>query len=63
MKTQTTNDQSRDKQNTSEEAVQRRAYELFVARGQEPGHELEDWLQAEEEIRQGRKQNFHAQKL
>lgn len=63
MKTQTAHDQSRDKQNTSEEVVQRRAYELFVARGQEPGHELEDWLQAEEEIRQGRKQNFHAQKL
>ena len=61
MKTQATSDQSRGKE-TSSEAVQRRAYELFVARGQEPGHELEDWLQAEEEIGQGRHQNAHAQK-
>ena len=31
-------------------SVQERAYELFLQRGQEPGHELEDWLQAEREI-------------
>ncbi len=30
--------------------IQERAYELFVKRGSEPGHELEDWLQAEREI-------------
>ena len=28
----------------------RRAYQLYQARGGEPGHELEDWLQAEREI-------------
>jgi hypothetical protein len=27
-----------------------RAYELFEQRGREPGHELDDWLQAEAEI-------------
>lgn len=34
-----------------EEEIRGRAYELFEARGGEVGHELEDWLQAEEEIR------------
>ena len=34
-----------------EEEIRRRAYELFEARGGEGGHELEDWLRAEEEIR------------
>lgn len=61
MKTQAMHDQSRGTE-TAQEAVQRRAYELFVARGKKPGHELEDWLRAETEIRQGRQQNAHAQK-
>ena len=33
-----------------EEQIQRRAYRLYEARGREDGHELEDWLRAEEEI-------------
>ena len=33
--------------------IARRAYELFLARGCEPGHQLEDWLQAERELREG----------
>jgi hypothetical protein len=33
-----------------EERIRRRAYELYVQRGNESGSELEDWLQAEEEI-------------
>ena len=36
--------------------IRRRAYELFEARGREEGHELQDWLRAEEEIR-GRRSN------
>ena len=32
--------------------IQARAYELFSARGGEPGHALNDWLQAEREIDQ-----------
>jgi hypothetical protein len=27
-----------------------RAYELFEQRGREPGHDLDDWLQAETEL-------------
>jgi hypothetical protein len=33
-----------------EERIRRRAYELYVARGREDGHDLEDWLRAESEI-------------
>ena len=36
------------------EQVARRAYELFLARGGEHGHDVEDWLQAERELRLGR---------
>jgi hypothetical protein len=32
--------------------IRLRAYELYEARGREDGHELEDWLRAEEEITQ-----------
>jgi hypothetical protein len=32
------------------EAIARRAYELFLARGSEHGHDLQDWLQAEREL-------------
>ena len=34
----------------NQDEIARRAYELCQARGGEPGHELEDWLQAEREI-------------
>jgi hypothetical protein len=30
--------------------IGRRAYEIYLERGGLPGHELEDWLQAEREI-------------
>lgn len=42
-----------DKQELREQIIQR-AYELYEARGREDGHDLEDWLQAEEEILQGK---------
>ena len=32
--------------------IRQRAYELYEARGREDGHELEDWIRAEEEIRE-----------
>ena len=35
---------------TLEERIRRRAYELYLQRGNQPGSELEDWLQAEEEV-------------
>ncbi len=36
----------------SEEQIRLRAYELYEARGREDGHQLDDWLRAEEEITQ-----------
>lgn len=30
--------------------VARRAYDLYVARGREDGHDVQDWLQAEREL-------------
>ena len=33
------------------EAVALRAYELYLRRGGAPGRDLEDWLQAERELR------------
>lgn len=33
-----------------EDQISRRAYELYLARGGEAGHDLEDWLRAEKEI-------------
>lgn len=36
------------------EQIRRRAHELYEARGQEDGHDIEDWLQAEAEIGAGK---------
>jgi hypothetical protein len=33
-----------------EHQIRLRAYQLYQARGREDGHDLEDWLRAEEEI-------------
>ena len=33
-----------------EHQIRLRAHELYEARGREDGHELEDWLRADEEI-------------
>jgi hypothetical protein len=32
------------------DAIARRAYELFETRGHEMGHDLDDWLRAEQEL-------------
>jgi hypothetical protein len=32
--------------------IARRAFELYCARGCENGHDIEDWLQAERELRE-----------
>ena len=32
------------------EAIAKRSYELYLARGAQPGHEVEDWLAAEAEL-------------
>ena len=36
----------------TEEAIAQRAYALYLARGSEDGHDVEDWLQAERELRE-----------
>jgi hypothetical protein len=41
----------------AQQSIQQRAYELYLKRGQEPGHELEDWVQAEHEVRQRQNQS------
>ncbi len=32
------------------EHIEARAHQIYLDRGAEPGHELDDWLQAEREI-------------
>ena len=39
----------------AQEAVTRRAYELYLERGAEAGRDLEDWFRAEAELREGRR--------
>ncbi len=31
--------------------IARRAFDLYLARGRQDGHDVEDWLQAERELR------------
>lgn len=33
-----------------DEDIRRRAYEIYLERGEQPGRELDDWLQAEREL-------------
>jgi len=40
------------KQLPTEAEIRRRALEIFLARGQRPGHAIDDWLQAEYELAQ-----------
>ena len=35
---------------STQDKIRARAYELYVDRGSQPGLELDDWLQAEQEI-------------
>jgi len=37
-------------QASREDEIARRAYEIYQARGGEPGREFDDWLQAEREV-------------
>ena len=38
------------KPRVTQEEIARRAYDKFLARGRQPGRELEDWLDAEREL-------------
>jgi hypothetical protein len=35
---------------SDQETTRKRAYEFYVERGMEDGHDVEDWLRAEEEL-------------
>jgi hypothetical protein len=39
-----------------EERIRQRAYELYLQRGNQSSSELDDWLQAEEEIQQAQEE-------
>ncbi|HVV15972.1 MAG TPA: DUF2934 domain-containing protein [Polyangia bacterium] len=39
----------------SDEEISQRAYELYLQRGSLPGHENDDWLQAEAELMEARR--------
>lgn len=43
------------------EMIAARAYELYVARGCEDGHDMEDWIRAESELRGRTMQPMSAQ--
>jgi hypothetical protein len=36
-----------------DEEIRRRAYEIYLERGAQPGAELDDWVQAEREFQRG----------
>jgi Protein of unknown function (DUF2934) len=38
----------------TQEQIAERAYQLFLARGAQPGSAMDDWCQAERELRTGR---------
>jgi hypothetical protein len=44
-----------------DEDVRRRAYEIYLERGEQAGHELDDWLQAERELELEHGVPWHAQ--
>ncbi|HEY7448908.1 MAG TPA: DUF2934 domain-containing protein [Vicinamibacterales bacterium] len=41
--------------NVTEYDIARRAYDLYLARDHQHGHDLDDWLQAERELRDSRR--------
>jgi hypothetical protein len=38
----------------TEDDIRKRAYEIYCARGGGPGDEVDDWLKAEAELKEGR---------
>jgi hypothetical protein len=50
MPTRRRSDAQPPKRDPLTEAIAARAYELFLERGSEHGHDFEDWLRAEREL-------------
>jgi hypothetical protein len=42
---------SNGKQNPEPKKIEHRAYELYLDRGSDPGHDFDDWLRAERELK------------
>lgn len=40
-----------DREQPADEKIRDRAFEIYEGRGAEPGHDWDDWLQAERELR------------
>ncbi|HEX4836367.1 MAG TPA: DUF2934 domain-containing protein [bacterium] len=38
----------------SEDEIRARAYQIYIERGATPGHDLDDWLRAERELKGSR---------
>jgi Protein of unknown function (DUF2934) len=49
---ETLDDQNAGLNEPAREEIERRAYELYLARGEVRGHDRDDWLQAERELRE-----------
>ena len=50
MSTSTLATQPQQNKPSVKERIRRRAHELYIQRGSQPGSELDDWLRAEAEI-------------
>ncbi|HME90881.1 MAG TPA: DUF2934 domain-containing protein [Myxococcaceae bacterium] len=50
----TTDERSQVVTSITNEQIAARAYEIYLARGGENGHDVEDWYQAERELKLGR---------
>jgi hypothetical protein len=49
---ETPDDQSAGLNEPAREEIERRAYELYLARGEVQGYDQDDWLQAERDLRE-----------
>ena len=49
--------------NVTEDDIARRAYELYLARDCEDGHDVDDWLQAEQELQRERGASMNRDEL
>jgi hypothetical protein len=50
MSTSTLATEPQQNRSSVKERIRRRAHELYIQRGSQPGSELDDWLRAEAEI-------------
>jgi Protein of unknown function (DUF2934) len=50
----TIDDDPQEQPAVPEEAIRSRAHQLYEERGAEPGHDVDDWLRAERELKSER---------